>query len=111
MRYDNDGRRVRYAQPSAVLDYDESQNDLAVTLKPDEGRIQITEYYASTNDNGAAAGYLKAQKLRRGSDGPEVLLRSMKYASYSFGGFTISSGIGRYRLPKRRRHRQSDHAV
>ncbi|WP_186774669.1 RHS repeat protein [Allorhodopirellula solitaria] len=89
MRYNNDGRLVQRAQPSAVVGYDESQNDLAVTLHSDDGVIHRTEYYSASNGSGAAKGYVKAEKIKRGSGGDAILLRSMKYGSHTAGGTTI----------------------
>ncbi|WP_235909042.1 RHS repeat-associated core domain-containing protein [Roseiconus nitratireducens] len=89
LRYNNDGRLVQRAQPSAVVDYDESQNDLAVTLRSDEGVIYRTDYYSDSTGSGAAKGYVKAEKVKRGSGGSAILLRSMKYASHSVGGNTV----------------------
>ncbi|WP_430453465.1 RHS repeat-associated core domain-containing protein [Rhodopirellula europaea] len=88
LRYNEDGRLAQRAQPSAVVDYDESANDLAVTLKTDAGLIHRTDYYAS-NGSGAAKGYVKSEKIKQGSAGTAILLRSMKYASHSVGGTTI----------------------
>lgn len=87
-QYDSKGRIVSFAHPSAVLTYDDSSPTLAIELRPSDGLIDLTEYYTTTG-GGAAAGYVSAKKLKQGTGGTPVLLRTIEYASQSAGGATV----------------------
>ena len=87
-KYDADGRLVERAEPSAVLGYDELQADLAVSLKTSDGLIHVTDYYTTTG-SGAAAGYVRFDKIKRGSSGTEIKLRGYEYTSHTVGGATV----------------------
>ena len=73
-KYNTDGRLVQHAEPSAVLGYDETQADLAVSLRTSDGLIHVTDYYTTTG-SGAAAGYVQFEKIKRGSTSTEIKLR------------------------------------
>ena len=87
-RYDQEGRRIERANPSAATGYDDSQADLGVTLRSDAGLIQVREYYAGTG-GGAAKGRLQFRKIKRGSAGQEIKRAAFEYATHSAGGVTV----------------------
>lgn len=100
-RYDDNARRIEHALPSAVIDYSEDQADLIVSLKPDQGLIRLTEYYAETG-NGGAAGYVQARKLKRGDNGVHVPLLDFEYLTHTASGRTV------HPLAKRIEYRNDD---
>ncbi|MEA2736293.1 MAG: hypothetical protein QOE14_2744 [Humisphaera sp.] len=92
-RYNAESRLIWAAEPSAVTGYDDAFDDLLnfntatskyQYLRDADGLIGVTDYYVSTNPaTGAAAGYVAAEKLRRGQLGSDVLLRSYTYTSHT----------------------------
>jgi len=76
------------ANPSAVIGYNDSQPDLAITLRDDAGLIEETEYYTTTG-GGAVTGYLAARKLRHGSTGTPVPQLTLEYTTHTAGGVTV----------------------
>ncbi len=87
-RYDEEGRRIERANPSAVTGYDDSQADLGVALRSDDGLIQVRDYYTSSG-GGAAKGRLRFRKIKRGSTGQEIKRAAFEYATHSAGGVTV----------------------
>jgi len=96
-KYDDDGRVILEAEPSAVTGYDDSHNDLLnynettgeyQYLRDNDGLIRVREFYTTTG-SGAAAGYLKCEKIKKGQNGTEIKLRELQYTSHSAGGDTI----------------------
>src|SRR5207302_4629139 len=75
--YDDAGRLIRKANPSAVTGYDESKRDLLDKesghyqyLQDNQGEIELTDYYAVTTATpttpGGVVGYYQATKLQQG---------------------------------------------
>jgi hypothetical protein len=93
--YDNKGRVILIAHPSAVTNYDEEwptlisdpegEDDNYYFLKEDEGLVERFEYYAETDSNlsltqaGGVKGYFKQHTIHRGHAGDGLLQRSAKY--------------------------------
>ena len=74
------------APPSAVQGYVESQPDLGgpnVIVKSNSGKVYVTDYYMTTTATpttpGGVAGYVQAQKVRRGRNGSPILLAETTY--------------------------------
>ncbi|WP_245764674.1 RHS repeat-associated core domain-containing protein [Planctomicrobium piriforme] len=100
-KYDEGGREVLVASPSAVTGYDEDDDDLLgfnaglgtyEYLRDHEGLIFVTEFYdgsESTEENAAPAGYLKAQKIRKGQLGTPIPQQSLEYDSHAVGEVTV----------------------
>jgi RHS repeat-associated protein len=87
-KYDTSGRLIQHATPAAVTGYDDTQANLAVTLRSSDGLIHVTDYYTTTG-GGAAAGYVQHEKIKKGSTGTEIKLRSFEYTSQTAGNVTI----------------------
>lgn len=85
---DSQGHAVWHAYPSAVISYDDTQQNLAIQLQASSGLIEWTDYYTTTG-SGAAAGYIADTKLSQGSTGTPVMLRAYQYTSQSAGGVTV----------------------
>ena len=75
-RYNNDGRTIERAQPSAIDmnaaggPYNPAFDNLDVQLNPDSGLIELTSYYADNDpDPAAAPGRPKLQQVKKGSAG------------------------------------------
>ncbi|MBL8812383.1 MAG: glycosyltransferase, partial [Planctomycetaceae bacterium] len=100
-QYDASSRRVQHARPSAVIGYDQTYPDLQIALRVADGLIELTEYYASSG-SGAAAGYVAAEKLKRGSGGTPVVQRRYEYAPQTVSGSTV------YKLSKETIYRNED---
>lgn len=95
-RYDDNGRVILEASPSAVDSYVDnggtSHTDLVVTLRENEGAIQLHEFGTETTTSTggyAVAGYLQYEKVQRGSAGSPILLQEFRYTEHSAGGVTI----------------------
>lgn len=99
-RYDDDGRTILTANPSAISGFDESKKDLLDLeagnyqfLRDDAGLITTFSYYTTTTAGettaGGAAGYLQSSSLQRGELGTPVLQASMTYFVHSGGGATV----------------------
>jgi len=91
-KFDNRGRQILAAMPSAITGYDETKNDLlnfdAGTgryqyLRDHDGLIQITNYYTSTTATpttpGGVAGYVQFTKIKKGQLGTEIKLTEATY--------------------------------
>ena len=88
--YDNQAHEVWHAHPSAVVGYDDGAPDLAIQLRPADGLIEQTTYYAGAG-SGGAPGYVAARKLQRGAGGTPVVLQTYQYAAHGAGGTTVYS--------------------
>ncbi|MGB7158984.1 MAG: hypothetical protein WBD40_13005, partial [Tepidisphaeraceae bacterium] len=106
-RYDDQGRLVLKAHPSAVAAYNpsspsgfENYQDLAgfngtsyANLNDGTGLIEITEYGSSTTATSSTAGdvsgYFKAAKVKRGENGTPVTLNTQTYFSRTTAGATV----------------------
>lgn len=86
--YDADAHIVWFANPSAVIGYDDSSPTLDIELRSNDGLIEVTDYYATTG-SGAAKGYVSVRKLKKGSSGTPVLQESREYTSQTAGGATV----------------------
>jgi hypothetical protein len=95
-KYDDDGRLVMVANPSAVTGYDEYAADLLdydttdyTYLHDTEGLIKVFEYYTSTTATtsvaGAASGYLESVSIRKGESGTDVPQSLTTYIEASNG--------------------------
>jgi hypothetical protein len=87
-QYDTAGRQTLHVTHFGVTGYDDTQANLAVTLKASDGRFHVTTYYTTTG-SGAAAGYVQHEKIKKGSSGTEIKLRTLEYTSQTAGGVTI----------------------
>lgn len=89
-RYDEKGRRILRAKPSAVIEVDEHLEDLVgksddgryLGLRANEGYIETTTFYDSTTatsiDAGGVVGYPEYSFIQKGFEGtpiPQVLLK------------------------------------
>jgi len=94
--YDNAGRPILKANPSAVTGYDESKPDLLNNvgghfqyLQDHQGEIELTDYYAATTATettpGGATGYVQDTKLEQGQLGTPILQTSNQYYAHSGG--------------------------
>ena len=98
--YDDAGRLILHADPSAVTGYDEGHADLvdfeggnAQYLADAAGRVTASTYAAATTATstaaGDAAGYLASVSLRNGELGADVPQESWTYLSHAAGGNTV----------------------
>ena len=92
-KFDDTGRPVLQASPSAVSGYDESKNDLLdyntsthkyQYLRDNSGLIQITEYDTAT----ATANYVKYRSVQQGQLGTEIRQSQTDYTTQTAGGAT-----------------------
>lgn len=102
-QYDNEGREVLHAQPSAInmsasMVYAQSSAGLNVQLRSSDGLIHLKTYYGSSDPitsggtgtgTGAAQGYQEYEQITRGSSGTPIKLRRLQYTSNTAGGVTI----------------------
>jgi YD repeat-containing protein len=99
-RYDEDGRLILEAAPSAVSGYNDTYADLLHEssgnlgfLRDDEGLITIYSYSASTTAStssaGAVEGYLEEVSLQRGELGDEAPQSTMQYIARTVSSKTI----------------------
>ena len=95
--YDDRGRAILFANPSAVDGFNEGTPEL-VTLKDDEGLIRTVTYHEPS-------GYVSSESLQKGQSGPSILLRELEYCcagqdcgcsenSFSSSSSSSSSGGG-----------------
>ncbi|MCD4825546.1 MAG: cadherin-like domain-containing protein, partial [Phycisphaerae bacterium] len=100
-KYDDAGRLLWEADPSAVTGYDETKADLLNDqagnyeyLADDSGLIQITDYYTSTTATesiaGSVDGYIHAHQEQHGELGTSIMLDSRDYFVHSFDEITIN---------------------
>ncbi len=87
-QYDSAGRLIERATPAAVVSYDDTAADLDITLRTSDGLIHVTDHYTTTG-SGAAAGYVQHEKIKKGSSGTPIKLRSYEYTSQTAGGVTV----------------------
>jgi len=101
--YDESFRLVLFAHPSAVASVSEpsgSGDDLTVTLQADEGLIDVTEYYASTNPaTGAVAGLVKSKGTQEGSGGTVAWRSKYEFVQHSAAGQTVNKLSAEYAYP------------
>ena len=75
-RFNGYGLEELSASPSAVISYDEAQDDLGVVLRTDAGLINTTTYYTSTTATptvlGGVEAYVESTALQQGSGGAAV---------------------------------------
>jgi hypothetical protein len=94
--YDNAGRSILKANPSAVTGYDASYPDLLNNvnghyqdLQDHQGEIDLIDYYAVTTATettpGGAAGYIQDTKLEQGQLGTPILQTANQYYAHSGG--------------------------
>jgi RHS repeat-associated protein len=97
-RYDNRGRLLFEAEPSAVLNYDANlytdllgYDDGNFTLLDDShGLITDYSYYASTNsENGSVYGYLAQVAIREGELGTPIVQSRDTYVAHTARDITI----------------------
>jgi hypothetical protein len=98
-RYNDSGRLVLEASPSAVIGYDDSYSDLLHDdgdyeyLSNDSGLITVYDYYTSTTATettaGSVAGYQQSLSVQQGEEGTPILQSETEYFSRSCGGSTI----------------------
>jgi RHS repeat-associated protein len=92
-KYDNQGRLIEQASPSAVTGYDDTQASLGVTLSTNSGLITDTDYGTSTTATSSTAGdvngYYKDTKIQQGSGGSTILQSQTQYFSQTANNITI----------------------
>ena len=99
-KFDDEGRQILQAEPSAVTGYSElaadllhSQNGNYQYLSDTTGLIHVTDYYTQTTAGastpGGVAGYLQDQKLRQGELGADVWLGSQTYFAHTSSGASL----------------------
>ena len=88
-KYDNNANEIQKANPSAISSYDDTQADLGVMLKANEGLIELTDYYSTTTATetvpGGVDGHVQFQKIKEGSSGSPVALSETKYFKREVG--------------------------
>lgn len=99
-RYDDDGRLVLHARPSAITGYSESYADLLHSvsgnyefLSDNGGLIEKTSYAsittATTTTAGDAAGYEQSRSLQQGENGTPVTQQAKTYIAVTGSQGTI----------------------
>jgi RHS repeat-associated protein len=99
-QYDDQGRIILMANPSALNGFDETKPDLLNKqaghyqyMHDDRGLITRTDYYTSTTAGettpGGVAGYFQDEQLQRGQLGTPILQHSTQYFAHSGGGATV----------------------
>src|SRR5262245_20149366 len=99
-KYDNAGRLILEANPSAVTGYNDTYNDLLnysngsyQYLSNTSGLIQLTDYYTSTTATattaGGVAGYQADVKVQQGQQGSPIQTEAWQYFAVSAGGLTV----------------------
>ena len=109
-RYDDNGRLVLSAEPSAVSGYSESNADLvgysgatATYLRDSEGLVTVYTFAGATTATsstaGDAAGYLKAVDLKHGETGTAVPQQALTYLKRTVGSqdYFVPAGSTVYR--------------
>jgi YD repeat-containing protein len=100
-QYDNSGRLVLTAQPSAVTGYDDTRPDLLNNqsgnyqyLSDNAGLVETASYYTSTTAGettaGGVAGYVSQTALQQGELGTSVLQSQTQYFQHTGGGATVN---------------------
>jgi RHS repeat-associated protein len=100
-KYDDVGRVILQANPSAVTGYDEARPDLLNNvsghyefLRDSQGEIQLTDYYPATTATeatpGGVAGYFQDSKLQQGQLGTPVLQASKQYVARTGNMFDVT---------------------
>jgi RHS repeat-associated protein len=91
--FDSEGRELQRYSPAAIdhsgTAFDDSSDDLAVQVKPLDGRVDVTTWYTSTG-SGGVSGRLESRSVKQGASGAPVLLGKLEYGSHSqsTGSFT-----------------------
>jgi RHS repeat-associated protein len=99
-KYDDNGRLLWTANPSAVSGYDQTRPDLLDNqsgnyqhLRDNQGLIEARTYYTSTTATsttpGGASGFLEKVELKRGELGSAVLQERQDYFTRSAFGITF----------------------
>src|SRR5437773_279634 len=99
-KYDDNGREILTAQPSAVSGYDDTRPDLLNNvsgnyqyLRDSSGLIQVLSYGTSTtatdSSAGDVAGYLKDVSVQQGETASAILQSRTQYFEHSGGGGTV----------------------
>ena len=86
-RYDEVGRTVLEALPSAVESYDDTLPEL-VTLKENSGLLRLQAYYGR-GEEGGAPGRLHFQAVQKGSAGTAVKVKEWRYEARTIGENTL----------------------
>jgi YD repeat-containing protein len=91
--YTAESRPLLHAHPSAVESVTEpagGSTTLTVNLRSAAGKIELTEYYATSNPTtGAVAGYVCTRSVKEGSGGTPQLLEKLKYDTQTVGGQSL----------------------
>jgi RHS repeat-associated protein len=97
-QYDNAGRLIKEASPSAVSGYDDGQPSLNVSLNANSGLITNTDYYSSTTATmttaGGVAGYFKDTTIQQGRNGTPILQSSQQYLARVGSAFDVQVTTG-----------------
>ena len=92
-RFNADGRQIEVYSPSSIdlstAPFDEAQLDLAVQIKANSGRIDLTSWYTATNGSGAAKGRLESRSVKQGASGTPITLFQREYTSQIENGKTV----------------------
>jgi YD repeat-containing protein len=100
-RYDNNGREVLHAQPSAVSGYDDTRADLLNNqsgnyqyLRDSSGLLIVTDYGTSTTATsstlGDVTGFRKDVKVQQGETGTAILQNARQYFTHSNGSVSVA---------------------
>jgi RHS repeat-associated protein len=103
--YDQDGRRIMTASPSAILGWDDKYSDLLHNvngnyefLSDTVGVIETVNWYyttsATTTQQGAAAGRYQGSSIRRGELGTPVPQSQLGYVANTANGATQFEASG-----------------
>ena len=112
--YDDQARLVMHATPAAVASYADNAGSgqaLVVNLLPDQGLIELNQYYgvADTASGGySAAGLIQYQMVQQGSSGTPVILKEYRYTQQAG---SIVGGIGVIEPMVRPQRGPTEHAV
>jgi len=89
-KYNNDGRLIQHANPSAInltgTPYNETSADLNVQLNASLGLIQLTTYYGPT---ATAPGYPELLQVKKGSSGTPINLSKTEYEKKTVGTVSV----------------------
>ena len=89
-RFDERGRQIAVYHPS-VFDadaglYDQSQSDLELRLKTNDGLIEHTVYHAQTDETiGAVEHKVQSRQVQKGSAGTPIILSTTEYVLHKAG--------------------------
>jgi YD repeat-containing protein len=101
--YNESFRQVLFAHPSAVDSVSEPSgpgDPLGVTLKTDEGLIDVIEYYDTTNPTvGAVEGLVYRKGTQEGSEGDVVWLVKYEFIQHTAAGQTVNKLSVEYSYP------------